>query len=102
MDDINVAYKCLHLLMKQRQLYKPPTNINRVDALVVANYLRCESAHRSSATGTWIPCKTPSEFFSKVKDKKGAPELLENLLANINKEEIEEYQEQILDSLDPF
>ena len=102
MDDINVAYKCLHLLMKQRQLYKPPTNLNRVDALVVANYLRCESAHRSSATGTWIPCKTPSEFFSKVKDKKGAPELLENLLANINKEEIEEYQEQILDSLDPF
>ena len=101
-DDINSAYEQLHTFLKQKQLFTPPAVLDRIDALAVANYLRCEGAHRSPATGTWIPCKTPSEFFSRVKSRKGANEVLSTLLANINKEEIEEYQEQILDSLDPF
>jgi len=101
-EDVNLAYEQLHTFLKQKQMFTPPAVLDRIDALAVANYLRCEGAHRSAATGTWIPCKSSSTFFSRVKSRKGANEVLSTLLANINKEQIEEYQEQILDSLDPF
>jgi hypothetical protein len=101
-ENVNAAYEVLHDFMKRKQLYVPPTFLDRIDALAVANYLNCLGAHRSAADGTWIPCKNPDEFYSKVKQRKGATALLESFLASINKQEVEEYQDQILDSIDPF